>query len=730
MQRSAGLKTFAEQDTVRLSIKSLRSRGVEMRIMIVLLAFWLLQPLPASAQTEQSQIEPAKRFNVFVKQQAAIMRANDNAPGTIEDWQKTRTDLRDLLLKAWGGFPAEKCALEARNLGEIQRDGYRVEKIVFQTMPSVWMTANAYVPEGKPGQTFPAVLCVHGHWAGAKQDPVVQSRCIGLAKLGFFVLCVDAFGAGERAIGEALGEYHGEMTGASLLLLGRPLSGIQVYENMRAVDYLQSRPEVDPNRLGVTGASGGGNQSMYAGAYDERFRCVVPTCSVGNYQAYLSAACCMCEVVPGILQRHEEGHVLGLAANRGLMVTSATQDAFQFSVDQARISISRAREIAALTSSDGPSAVKHTIIESPHHYNQPMREAMYGWMTKHLKGEGDGSPIPEPEIKPEEPEVLRCFPGESRPDDYVTIPRFFAEEARQLLKAREIEIDQKHLLALAVAKTTEDRNAVREQTVDQLAKTLNVKPTTSPLNVKQSKSSDGAYIDLAFETEPGLEISARCDSEVIEKSGDQKLAILLNVDEGAEKAFGGEQAEELRKQGYGILAPELRATGKFAVAGDRIGNAPDHNSAEWSLWIGRPLLGQWTLDVVRTLDALENQTGALPKEILICGTDSSGTVALTSAAIDDRISKVHLQSSLGTFVDDQKFNGPRLGMLVPGLLRDIGDIGHIAAMIAPRKLTIEKPVSASGRSLSGEASLPALKFCSDIYKTLGAADALVITTAD
>jgi hypothetical protein len=312
----------------------------------------------------------------------------------------------------------------------------------------------------------------------------------------------------------------------------------------------------------------------------------------------------------------------------------------------------------------------------------------------------------------------------------VTIPRFFAEEARQLLKAREIEIDQKHLLALAVAKTTEDRNAVREQTVDQLAKTLNVKPTTSPLNVKQSKSSDGAYIDLAFETEPGLEISARCDSEVIEKSGDQKLAILLNVDEGAEKAFGGEQAEELRKQGYGILAPELRATGKFAVAGDRIGNAPDHNSAEWSLWIGRPLLGQWTLDVVRTLDALENQTGALPKEILICGTDSSGTVALTSAAIDDRISKVHLQSSLGTFVDDQKFNGPRLGMLVPGLLRDIGDIGHIAAMIAPRKLTIEKPVSASGRSLSGEASLPALKFCSDIYKTLGAADALVITTAD
>lgn len=701
-----------------------------MRIAFACVAVLLMQTLPVSAQNEQSSVEPAKRFNVFVKQQAAIMRANDNAPGTVEDWQKTRADLRDLLLKAWGGFPAEPCPLEARTLGELKRDGYRVEKIVFQTMPNVWMTANAYVPDGKPEQTFPAVLCVHGHWAGAKQDPVVQSRCIGLAKLGFFVLCVDAFGAGERAIGEALGEYHGEMTGATLLLLGRPLSGIQVYENMRAVDYLQSRPEVDPNRLGVTGASGGGNQSMYAGAYDERFRCVVPTCSVGNYQAYLSAACCMCEVVPGILQRHEEGHVLGLAANRGLMVTSATQDAFQFSVDQARISISRAREIAALTSPDGPSAVKHTIIESPHHYNEPMREAMYGWMTKHLKGEGDGSPIPEPEISPEEPEVLRCFPGDSRPDDYVTIPRFFAEEARQLLKSRESQSDLPYLASLAEAKTADDREVLRERAVDQLTKTLNIKPTTSPVVLNAEKSSDGKFMELVFETEPGLGISALCDSGLAAKTDTQKLAILLNIDEGSEKAFNSEQAQTLREQGYGIVVPELRATGQYAVAGDRIGNAPDHNSAEWSLWIGRPLLGQWTMDVVQTVEALEKHLGTLPNDVLIVGQGSSGTIALTAAAMDDRVSRVLIQNSLGTFIDDKKYNGPRLGFLVPGLLRDVGDIAHIAAMIAPRSLQIENPVSPSGGSLPRDAASKSLQFCADVYTKLGAADAFVITTAN
>ena len=384
--------------------------------------FWsalmmLVCMLPNSTASGQEPTAP--QFQTFVKEQAKHLRANDAAPTSADEWNSTRTQLRADLLRAWGGFPESPCNLEPRSMGQLDRDGYRIEKLTFQTMPGIWMTANAYVPITAPSKV-PAVLCVHGHWAGAKQDPVVQARCIGLVKLGFFVLCVDALGAGERAVEKKLGQYHGEMTGAMLLPIGKPLSGIQVYENMRAVDYLQSRPEVDPDRIGITGASGGGNQSMYAGAFDERFRCVVPTCSVGNYQAYLSAACCMCEVVPGALRFTEEGNVLGLAAGRGLMVTSATQDAFQFSVDQAKISVARAEAIAGLLEPKGHATIRHTIIESPHHYNQPMREAMYGWMTLHLKGEGDGSPIAEPSMQTEEPETLRCFPGDSRPDDYVT----------------------------------------------------------------------------------------------------------------------------------------------------------------------------------------------------------------------------------------------------------------------------------------------------------------------
>ncbi|RPI78841.1 MAG: acetylxylan esterase, partial [Planctomycetaceae bacterium] len=262
--------------------------------------------------------DPKQVFLDVILKRFDALRKGDVLPANPDAWQKQKQDLRQKLLATWGGFPTEPCDLAPQKLGELQRDGYRVEKIIFQTRPGVYMTANAYVPAGEGKR--PAVLCVHGHWKGAKQDPVPQSRCIGLAKLGFFVLAVDALGAGERGIGKALGEYHGEMTGTTLLPLGLPLPGLQVYENMRAADYLQSRPEVDGTKLGITGASGGGNQTMYAGAFDERFTCVVPTCSVGTYRSYLGAACCVCELVPDAMTFTEEWALLGLVAPRALLV--------------------------------------------------------------------------------------------------------------------------------------------------------------------------------------------------------------------------------------------------------------------------------------------------------------------------------------------------------------------------------------------------------------------------
>src|SRR5260370_1413220 len=177
-------------------------------------------------------------------------------------------------------------------------------------------------------------------------------------------------------------------------LRGPTVLGMQVYDTHRAVDYLLTRPEVDGDHLGITGASGGGNQTMYAGALDERFQAVVPVCSVGNYQAYLQAACCVCEVLPGALRFTEEGDVLGLVAPRALMVINATKDAFQFSVGEAEKSVARAKEVYKAYGAGEKLA--HVPFESPHDYSRAMREAMYGWMTRWLNGDGEHTPILEP----------------------------------------------------------------------------------------------------------------------------------------------------------------------------------------------------------------------------------------------------------------------------------------------------------------------------------------------
>lgn len=645
--------------------------------------------------------EPKNAYLDFVRAETARQQVGRAFPTSVVEWEKQSAALRGSLAAAWGEFPATHAALEPRVLGELRREGYRVEKLVFQTRPGVWMTANAYVPD-KPGR-HPAVLAVHGHWPGAKQDRVVQARCIGLVKQGFFVLAVDAFGAGERAVGKALGEYHGDTTAATLLPVGLPLSGLQVYENMRAVDYLRTRAEVDPARIGITGASGGGNQTMYAGAWDKRLSAVVPVCSVGNYPAYLGRACCMCEVVPGALSFADEWAVLGLAAPRGLLVINATQDSPVFSAEAARVTMEPLEKLYALAGK--PEQVRHATFESKHDYNQPMREAMYGWMTRHLKGEGEAAPLPEPAHKTENPEDLRCYPGTTRPDDFVTIPRFAAAEGRRLVATRR-----------APASAAAWRVEAREWQAG-LLKVLGDTPGRGA--IRRGEAAPGGARNVPFTSEPGIEL------KVYHELGRQNagtLVVLVDF-ETIEKTSASPLAAALREVGCGLAIPELRATGRHAWPSDRVRNSSDHNTAQWGLWIGRPLLGQWATDVRRAIDGL-----TLPREqrIVLVGQGPAGMVALSVAALDSRISGVAAVSSLASYISEVPYQGQRMGLFAPGILREVGDIAHLAAIIAPRKVIIAGGVNGANQPLDAAALEANYAFTRQAYAATGAAQALVI----
>ena len=647
-------------------------------------------------------------FDKYIRSEAVRLRAADLPPKTRDEWLARRKTLLKQMTAAIGPVPETACDLEPRNLGTLDREGYKIEKIVFQSRPDVWVTSTAYVPAFKDSKKVPAVLVVHGHWAGARRDPVVQARCLGLVKLGFFVLAVDAFGAGERFTKPARGTYHGALYGSTLWPTGHSLLGMQVYDNRRAVDYLLTRKEVN-GKFGITGASGGGNQSMNAGALDERFDAVVPVCSVGNYQAYLRAACCVCEVLPNALKFTEEGDVLGLVAPRALLVMNAARDGIQFSPPEAEKSLARAKEIYKAIGEEGK--VKHVVFDSGHDYNKAMRETMYGWMTLHLKGEGKGEPIPEPEHKLDTLEDLACYPNpDDRPKGFLTPPLFAGKVGRELVEK--------------VNKLVPDHPEMWEATaygMKRMLRDLLGKPpllADVKLNVAPPVEGNPTRHEFDLTPEPGIEIRGVLNKPEIK----EKLppAIVVSFTSADEVLPANHNLPPLGM--HFRLAP--RGTGKAAPKSGAIAGAPDHTPAEHGIWIGKPLLAQWTTDTT----ALMRGANGSETPFMMVGIGPAATVALTaSVLLPDHVKALILVDPMVSWVTDTPYaSGTPMGLLVPGILK-IGDLQHIAGLNAPRRLIIAGGTSPQGKKLSQKELEEAFKFTTDVYKAMKKADWLTIT---
>jgi cephalosporin-C deacetylase-like acetyl esterase len=643
-------------------------------------------------------------YDDFIRSLGADLRAGDEPPADRRAWEGRRARLREAMFAAMGPFPDKPCDFDVQHFGELKREGYRIEKLAFQTRPDVWATATVYVPDPVKGK-LPAVLCVHGHFAGARRDPVIQARCLGLVKLGFFVLTLDAFGAGERHPSGKPGGYHGALLGSTLWQAGQTLLGMQVYDNRRAVDYLLTRPEVDGDRLGVTGASGGGNQTMYAGALDERFQAVVPVCSVGRYQAYLRAACCVCEVLPGALRFTEEGDVLGLVAPRALMVINASKDSYQFSVGEAEKSLERAKAIFKLY--DIGDKLRHTVVEGGHGYSQEMREAMYGWMTGWLKGEGDGKPIPEPKHEVETLDDLACYGDGKRPAALLYPPTFAAREAKPLLAAVE-------------AKTHGHKEAwesaalmLRAELRDRVLGGFPKPPKPDATTGDAEDAAGVRTLPLTFAPEPGLGLAALHRFKPGVK-GRIPACVLLHPD-GKAEALKHPLAAALVEKDWAVLAPDLRATGAARPENDAVHDAKDHNSAEHGVWVGRPLLGQWSFDVQCLLDWLAAQPGLRGDRLAVAGVGSAGVVALCVAALDERVASAAALDAPVTLVTEEAYGGEvRMGLLAPGLFH-VGDVQHLAALAVPRRVIIAGGVSPQGKPLAAKDIDAAYAFTRSVY---------------
>jgi hypothetical protein len=389
----------------------------------------------------------------------------------------------------------------------------------------------------------------------------------------------------------------------------------------------------------------------------------------------------------------EEGDVLGLVAPRSLLVINASRDAVQFGPAQAEKSLARARQIFKTYGAD--DHLDHRVFESAHDYNQPMREAMYGWMTRWLKHQGEGQPIPEPKHEVEKPEDLACFPSPTsgRPAGFLFPPTFAAREARSLLD-RFTSKPPSHAEEWE-ASAANIRGQLRNRILGEFPKpprpvgkfgksAIIDRIPTVYLELQPEAGTPGLTLPVLMQSKPGIE-------------GKQPACVLLHLD-GQTQALRHPLAKNLRDRKWLILAPNLRATGEYAPRGDAIRDARDHNSAEHALWIGRPLLGQWVFEVSHLLDWLAIQPGVDQRRVALAGLGPAGIVALCVGGLQEsRVTGVACIGAPVTYVTDQAYGSfMRMGLLAPGMLR-VADIPQLAALCAPRKLAVTEGKTPQGK---------------------------------
>ncbi|NVM01680.1 MAG: acetylxylan esterase, partial [Candidatus Helarchaeota archaeon] len=312
---------------------------------------------------------------------------NKKLPQNKLEFKEYKNKIINNLWKSFGWKPNKKTDLQAQITGKTDMGDYIIEKLLFQSIPGMYVTANVFVPKNITSPV-PAIVCPHGHWEYGRYQPQVQSRGIGLAKLGYIALMLDAYGFGER-------KYTGHRNAYLLKPTGITLEGLQIWDNMRAVDYLLTRDDVDPKKIGITGASGGGNQTMYTGLLEPRIKVVVPVASISTLKGlFFRGIGCVCETTPNILRYADLWDITAATAPKPLLYINTVLDPI-FPISAGRESYFETKKIYN-TIREGEK-VKKVEVFAKHDYNKSMREAMYGWFDHWFKNKS-GFRTEEPEF--------------------------------------------------------------------------------------------------------------------------------------------------------------------------------------------------------------------------------------------------------------------------------------------------------------------------------------------
>jgi len=505
----------------------------------IVLGFTLASTQLCRAEDWKARVEALRPSDTRAGESAVLDRVEARAaallgalrhPMSAAAAGRARPVLREKLRASLGIDRLSHPPEPARTIGSVARPGFRIEKIVLQPLAGMPVPAHLYVPEALGGRA-PAVLFYVGHWwPDSKTRPDFQAFCTNMARLGFVVLTWDPFGQGERGISSR------DHRRTEALLAGVAQQGFAEHETRVALDYLLSRPEVDPKRIGMTGASGGGYNTWITSALDDRIAVAVPVVGTSEFLEQIHVtrpldwyhAAEHCHFVPGLIRYANNHELAAMIAPRPLLVVAAARDQ-SFPIEGVRQVADYARTLYSAFGAPEKFGLFEDAAEG-HGYQKAKREAAYGWFRRWLQGAGDGRPYPEPatEVPPFDAPELRVF-EQNRPAGPAMV-----ETARRLADALpRAKLELRDVLGIA-----------------------------GPVRAQRMVRPDASVARITVAAQDGLDIPGF----LLRPQGVERGLLLAVDDRGKEAAVSDLPIDEFLARGWAIAGMDPRGIGELRTA--------------------------------------------------------------------------------------------------------------------------------------------------------------------
>lgn len=652
--------------------------------------FWSVLPQP----------DPAMLIRYF--RQAVPDRTTP--PRTEQEARRLSERVRHGLLESARPEELLRCPLDPRLAGKVEGEGFVIEKILLQTRPEGRMPLLVYRPAQVKGRV-PAILRLPGH-SEPPNGWQVQQQGISLAKRGYVYAAVEVFGSGER--GELLPAAcaHGGLPANALWTTGTSLFGLLLLENMRAVDYLISRTDVDKERIGATGVSGGGSHTLWLMAADPRIKVGVAVASGLPDPERPLASFCECDLPLGYFRYGSDQEVLGAIAPRPLLRIYPSSDTPGLAEEQLHQRHQFAASVYQVLGAG--DRLRVTRLEGQHGYYVNYQEAALGWFDRYLKGEGDGSPRKlEPELfyfKEDTP--LLFFPNFVRPDGFVLPSEFLRRRIEGLVRPLPSP-------PANVSRWERTRGELKQR----LADLLSIASPQADVQSSGVEMVDGYRVErLLLKPEPEVQVPA-----ILFFPGKQstRLHVAALLHPGGKGAVADRELRaELVNRNWAVLVADLRGTGETRATDFEVGaymNQRDMAFAKAAFLLGRPGISMWLTDIMALVNMLSMREDLDLSRLSLYGYGETGTAVLLFAALDGRATTVVTERALGSYLSESGFGRPfiykepnptaadggGIGSMipfVPGLLK-LADVPEIAALVAPRRLAIVDAVRGDGRPM-------------------------------